>query len=479
MTVIAGGSRSNGSYWTWHLQRTDGGQSVAVRDAVGLMGQDMGGWFAQMEAMAAGGNTKNYFYHFSLNPREDEALTPDQVKLAVATTLENLGLGEQPYFLVEHDKDGRSPHYHCIVLRVDLDTGKAIPDSHNYRIHMHTADELEQRFGHERTERGRGPNGPNPKGYEVQRGQKTGIDPKTVAAELKSLWRQCDSGKAFAAAIEERGYILAKGDRRDFVVIDQAGSDHALGRRVGAKAAEVRARMQAVDRDDLPTVGEARSLARERAAERQDRDKATAPDPSPPGDSSKKDHSAFELLVEERLDAAHGPPSPAEPMAPEAPKPEAPGNLVQELGPTAAQEAAPVLPEVAVAATAAESHEAPAERSAFDRFAADMKRAMRDGGGEPSAPKGWRWLAGRAPPAPAGPEPSVFGRFVEKMKDAMRAGAGEPETGDGLSLWQRTAAVFAAARDQATSWVRQIYQDVAGRFARRGDREPDDPGRER
>jgi hypothetical protein len=425
MMIIAGGSRSSARFWTWHLQRTDSGQSVSIRDAVGLMGQDMGEWFSQMEAMSLGGKTENYFYHFNLNPREDEALTPEQIKVAVATTLENLGLEGQPYFLVEHDKDGRSPHYHCIVLRVDLDTGKAISDSHNYAIHMRTADELEQRFDQERTERGRGPDGPNPKGYEVQRGKETGIDPKAVAVELKALWHQADTGQAFAAALAAHGYILANGDRRDFVVVDAGGNEHSLGRRVGAKAAEARARMADVDRDALPTVAEARALARERAAERRDRDEATAPDLPAAAESREKSRSAVT------------------------------------------------------------DQEPPVPLSEFDRHTAERFDALRAAPSEEDfIREGIDWQARQSgtplfSDRPADGMPTAFERVTRATFTAVRDNGGEPVTRDGEGFWHRAISALAEAAERAARWVREAAQGFVGRLMQQRDPDRDDHQRER
>ena len=69
--------------------------------------------------------------------------------------------------------------------------------------------------------------------------------------------------------------MLARGDRRDFVVIDRAGDDHSLARRLGVKVAEVRARMADLDPASLPSVNEAKAQQRERQVERQ-QDRAAA-----------------------------------------------------------------------------------------------------------------------------------------------------------------------------------------------------------
>ena len=151
----------------------------------------------------------------------------------------------------------------------------AIHDSYNYRRHEEAAREIEETFGLRpvastltrdkenvpRVER-------RPDDWESFRAQESKIDPQAMKVELTELWQHSDSGPAFAAALEERGYILARGDRRDFCVIDRAGDEHSLGRRLsGVKAAEIRSRMEDVDRSTLPSVEEGRALARQRQEE--------------------------------------------------------------------------------------------------------------------------------------------------------------------------------------------------------------------
>ena len=82
--------------------------------------------------------------------------------------------------------------------------------------------------------------------------------------------RQSDNGPSLAAALEQQGMILARGDRRDFVAIDAAGGEHALGKRVcGVTAGEVRQRLGGEEfKRGLPTVAEARATQREREEER-------------------------------------------------------------------------------------------------------------------------------------------------------------------------------------------------------------------
>jgi hypothetical protein len=90
----------------------------------------------------------------------------------------------------------------------------------------------------------------------------TGLTPDQVREQVTAIWLKCDSGAAFRQALEAEGYILCRGDRRDFCIIDPAGDEHSLARRiVGVRAAEVRERLADIDRDGLPTVAEGRGRA--------------------------------------------------------------------------------------------------------------------------------------------------------------------------------------------------------------------------
>ena len=55
--------------------------------------------------------------------------------------------------------------------------------------------------------------------------------------------------------------MLARGDRRDYVVIDPMGGTHSLARRVeGAKAKDIRERMADIDSARLPGIAEAKQI---------------------------------------------------------------------------------------------------------------------------------------------------------------------------------------------------------------------------
>jgi hypothetical protein len=271
--IIKGSSRRGAAFWAAHLLRTDTNESVELVELRGLVSQNVRDAFFEMEAIASGTLCQNYFYIASINTREEERLTPEQWALSVDTLEHQLGLDDQPRFVVQHFKEGRV-HQHVVWSRIDADSMTTISDSLTYQKHECAARALEKMFGHEevrsvlvkdreslRPER-------RPKDYEGFRAADSKIDPKDVTRDVTALWRTADSGSAFVAALQEHGYILARGDRRDFCIIDPHGDDHSLARRVsGAKATEIRERLAEVDRDALPSVADARALAREQYKE--------------------------------------------------------------------------------------------------------------------------------------------------------------------------------------------------------------------
>ncbi len=59
--------------------------------------------------------------------------------------------------------------------------------------------------------------------------------------------------------------MLARGDRRDYVIIDRKGGVHSLARRIdGMKAAELREFMAAINPESVPNIEQAREIIAER-----------------------------------------------------------------------------------------------------------------------------------------------------------------------------------------------------------------------
>ena len=255
-----------------HLTRTDTNERAEVKEIRGVVAEDLSGALREMEAVAAGARTTKPFYHGSINTRADERLTDEQRAYAIDKLEAALGLTGQPRVVVVHEKEGRE-HCHIVWSRIDLDRMAAISDSHNYRKHEEVARALEREFGHERVQgahierdgKERPERTPEPR-RDVA-GRPHGPQPEQAKELMTGIWQATKNGKEFQAALEDKGWMLARGDRRDFVAIDPKGGVHSLARRIeGAKAADVRQRFADIDPMISRSVAEAKQTQRERQA---------------------------------------------------------------------------------------------------------------------------------------------------------------------------------------------------------------------
>jgi hypothetical protein len=279
--IIKGTSCAGARRLAVHLTRRDTNERVEVKEIRGVAAEDLRGALLEMEALAAGARTTKPFYHSSINTLAKERMTDDQRWQAIDQLEAALGLTGQPRVVVIHEKKDRE-HCHIVWSRLDLERMAVISDSHNFRKHEQVARDLEREFGHERVQgahverEGKERPKRTPSHAEMLQAERTGMSPKEVKEQITGIWQATETGKAFAAGLAEQGYVLARGDRRDFVVIDPMGGTHSLSRRIeGAKAKDVRERMADIDAGQLPDVSQAKQIQKARAdlAAEQEQDK--------------------------------------------------------------------------------------------------------------------------------------------------------------------------------------------------------------
>ena len=300
--IIKGTSCAGAKRLATHLTRTDTNERAEVKDIRGVVAEDLLGALREMESVAAGARTTKPFYHGSINTRENERLTDEQRMHAIDKLEAALGLTGQARVIVIHEKEGRE-HCHIVWSRIDLDRMAAISDSHNYRKHEEVARALEKEFGFERVqgahiERDGQPRpARTPSHREMLQAERTGLDTQQARELMTGIWNTTKNGKEFQSALEKQGWILARGDRRDFVAIDPGGGVHSLARRIeGARAADVRERFADIDPRDLQSVAEAKQIQKKRGGGR-DRDGMVAPHrPEPRAKKSKSSRDSAKPL---------------------------------------------------------------------------------------------------------------------------------------------------------------------------------------
>ena len=234
---------------------------------------DMRGWTAatlknalRMSEAIAHGKThcEKPFYHVSFRLPSGEVLNPEQWEHCADALEKRLGLDDHHRALVMHTYRGEK-HLHVVWDRVDAHTLKAVNLAFEHLRCKETARELERELGLQRVrDEKREPERElaAPSREEEQQARRKGQDLQNLRAAIREAWEKSADGRSFAEALDERGFTLAQGDRRDYVAIDEHGSVYSIGKRTtGATAREVRAKLADLERERIPTVEQARAEA--------------------------------------------------------------------------------------------------------------------------------------------------------------------------------------------------------------------------
>jgi len=272
--IIKGSARTGPQALGPYLQNADANERVDVVETRGTVAKDIVGALIEMDAYAEGSRCQKPLYHAQISPEPPFRLTPEQRNEAVDALEEKLGFTGHPRVVVIHEKKDRE-HIHVVWTRINSDTMKAVPISFNYVKNEEVSRDLERRFGHPRVQGAHaerdGAERPDrsPTRSELEQEEKTGVSRKAVKEDVTACFRSSDAADAFRAAVEDKGYLLAKGDRRDFVVVDQAGGIHSLAKMIdGMRAAQLREFMKSIDRKNLPSAATAQDHQLDKAAGR-------------------------------------------------------------------------------------------------------------------------------------------------------------------------------------------------------------------
>ncbi len=252
--ILKGSQRAGGRQLALHLLKTDENEHVEIHEVSGFMSDTPIEAFNEAYAISRGTKCNQFLFSLSLSPPEKESVPVDVFEKAIADIENKLGLAGQPRVIVFHEKEGRR-HAHCVWSRIDVEKMKAINLPH-FKLKLRDVSRelyLENNWKMPRglvssEER-------NPLNFtqaEWQQAKRIKQDPRAIKEVFQDCWAISDSRTAFANALEERGFYLAKGDRRGFVAVDWRGEVYAISRWVGVKAKDVKARLGSPD--ELPSV---------------------------------------------------------------------------------------------------------------------------------------------------------------------------------------------------------------------------------
>jgi hypothetical protein len=218
---------------------------VELHEVRGFVSDDLPGAFSEADAIAKGTRCKNYLFSISLNPPEGAAVTIETFEKAIAEIEQKIGLQDQPRAIVFHEKDGRR-HAHVVWSRIDTQRMRAINLPH-FKTKLRDVSRtlyLEHGWAMPRGLQDRSLRDPLTFTLEEwQQARRAGLDPREIKAVFQQCWKTSDNKASFERALKERGFWLAKGDRRGFVAVDYRGEIYSLSRYAAAKTKDLEARL--------------------------------------------------------------------------------------------------------------------------------------------------------------------------------------------------------------------------------------------
>ncbi|MEM8987288.1 MAG: relaxase/mobilization nuclease domain-containing protein [Pseudomonadota bacterium] len=240
-----------------HLLK-DENEHVEVHELRGFASDNLTGALNEMYALSRGTQCKKFMYSLSLNPPPNEKVTTADFEEAIERVEEKLGLNGQARATVFHEKNGRR-HAHCVWSRINTDEMKAIHMPFDQERVNAVARELFIKHGWDMPRGFADRSARDPKSFtlaEWQQAKRVGKDARAIKTAFQDAWAISDSKAAFTHALDERGYKIARGDRRGFVAVDMHGEVYSIPKWTNVKTKDVRTRLG--DEQHLPSLEEAK-----------------------------------------------------------------------------------------------------------------------------------------------------------------------------------------------------------------------------
>jgi hypothetical protein len=257
--ILKASQRGGAGQLARHLLRTDDNEHVTLHEVRGFVSEDLTDALKEAQAIAKGTRCKQFLFSVSLNPPESENVKVETFENAIDRIEEKTGLAGQPRIVVFHEKEGRR-HAYCVWSRIDADTMTARNMSH---FKLKLRDVSRELYLEHDWQMPRGlMNSPerDPRNFtlaEWQQAKRMGENARDLKTLMQECWAVSDSRAAFVQALEQRGLILAQGDRRGHVAVTHEGEVLAVARYTGKKTKEITARLG--NPKDLPNVEEAKA----------------------------------------------------------------------------------------------------------------------------------------------------------------------------------------------------------------------------
>ncbi|XOV77451.1 MAG: relaxase/mobilization nuclease domain-containing protein [Aestuariibacter sp.] len=254
--ILKASQRSGAKQLALHLLNSADNEHVTVHELKGFISDNVVEAFQEVQAVARATKCTKFLFSLSLNPPSQEQASIQDFEEAIARIENELNIKDQPRAIVFHEKEGRR-HGHCVWSRIDGDNMKAIKLPYFKKRLNGIAKDLFIEHGWDLPKGFISPLLRDPLNFslaEWQQAKRHGIDPRETRHAIQTCWKMSDSKLALRHALNEKGFFLAQGDRRGFVVLDWRGEVYSLSRSLGIKAKEIKTRLG--DHSDLPSVEE-------------------------------------------------------------------------------------------------------------------------------------------------------------------------------------------------------------------------------
>ncbi|GAB6843707.1 hypothetical protein HNR00_003388 [Methylorubrum rhodinum] len=242
--ILKASQRAGAKQLAWHLLNERDNEHVSVHELRGFVADNLVDAFNESYALSRGTRCTQFLFSLSLSPPERESVRVEVFEKAITDIEAKVGLAGQPRAIVFHEKEGRR-HAHCVWSRIDPERMRAINLSHfkvklrdvsrklyiehGWRMPAGLIDSAER-------------DPLNVSRAEWQQARRTEQDARALKALFQECWAASDSAAGFQHALDARGLMLARGDRRGVVAVDFRGEVYAVARWAGIPTKAVRAR---------------------------------------------------------------------------------------------------------------------------------------------------------------------------------------------------------------------------------------------
>lgn len=239
--ILKGSQRAGASALADHLMNIHDNDHITVLEINGFVADDLHGALSEAHAISKATQCTQFMFSLSLNPPDHHTATEQDFLDAADQAEQKLGLTDQSRAIIIHEKEGRR-HAHVVWSRIDADEMKAINLPHFKTKLRNLSRDLFLDNGWDLPNGLQTHGGKSPLNFtlaEWQQAKRAGVDPREIKQILRDAWERSDSLKGLSNALEERGYFLAKGDRRGFVVLDVDRNIYSLPKWIGEKSKTV------------------------------------------------------------------------------------------------------------------------------------------------------------------------------------------------------------------------------------------------